>query len=210
MTERLIGYGYTNSSGVAILEYDANGTQLDPTGYTGVGAGVVDIKAKLHDDSSLVSEIYSVLDCIFKDMGTSSDYSTWTSTDFTNDKLSRNDEYTTLTPTDNWDTHNQTISDSNLCIEFDINITYTNAHYFIRFMGNGSNVQSLNETQLGLVSGEWSHVKFVRNGNQLNIIVDNVEKTPQPLSASLDTFRFMLDNTNCTDMKYKNFKIYPV
>ena len=186
---------------------DTNANGLSIHTYTGSGSGKVELQAKI---GSFVSGTYSILDATFKDIGTSSDYGTWTSTDFTGTKISRNEEYTTLIPEDTWDTQQQTIPNSDLCIEFDINITYTSAHYFIRFMGNNSNVLSFGETELGLSSGVWSHVKLVRSGNQLNITVDDVTKTPLSISASIDTFRFILDNTKCTDMKYKNFVIYPI
>ena len=63
--KKLIGYGYTNSSGVATMEYDASGGDVD--GYTGVGAGVMNFRAEMHDDSTVVSTPYPVLDCIFMD-----------------------------------------------------------------------------------------------------------------------------------------------
>ena len=65
--ERLIGYGYTNSSGIATLDYDANGTAISPSGYTGTGGGEIDIKAKLHDDNTVQSEPYTVDDCSYLD-----------------------------------------------------------------------------------------------------------------------------------------------
>lgn len=63
MTERLIGYGYTNSSGVATLDYDANGDPITGSGYTGTGAGEIDLLAKLHDDNSVVTPVVRLFDC---------------------------------------------------------------------------------------------------------------------------------------------------
>ena len=71
MAYRYLGYGITNDKGIAKLEFDANGNPIDHS-YTGTGAGELDIIASLDDnehisDSSLQSETYTVLDCIFMD-----------------------------------------------------------------------------------------------------------------------------------------------
>ena len=69
MSERYIGHGITNEHGIATLDYDANGDAISGSGYTGIGAGEIDFKAKLHDDSSVVSEPYEVMDYIVYDTG---------------------------------------------------------------------------------------------------------------------------------------------
>lgn len=66
-----LGSGTTDSNGVAKLDHDANGDPISHS-YTGSGVGEVDVVASLDDpdsisDSSLQSEIYGVLDCIFMD-----------------------------------------------------------------------------------------------------------------------------------------------
>ena len=60
MARRYLGYGYTNSQGIAKLEYDADGEPLTHS-YTGVGAGKLDIVA---ESGSLQSESYAIYDCI--------------------------------------------------------------------------------------------------------------------------------------------------
>ena len=158
----------------------------------------------------ILQETFVLIDGSFVDIGTNSNYSSWTATDFTGTKISRNTEYTTLTPSDDWDVQDQTISNSDLCIEFDMNLTYTASSSFIRFRGSGTNVQTLNQSSLGISSGVWSHVKLTRIGNTLNIVVDGVTKTQAPINNNLDTFRLVLSNTSSTDLKYKNFVIYPI
>lgn len=63
---RHLGYGITNSQGVATLEYAPDGTSLSHS-YTGVGAGKVDIVAM---SGSLQSETYELLDCLQYDQAT--------------------------------------------------------------------------------------------------------------------------------------------
>ena len=68
---KYLGYGVTNSEGVAHLDHDADGEPIDHS-YTGVGAGEIDVLASLDNpivDGSIVSETYSVWDYLFYDDG---------------------------------------------------------------------------------------------------------------------------------------------
>ena len=76
--KKLIGYGYTDSNGVATLDYDENGTEIStlaPTGnsgYIGKGVGSVQLEAGLHSSETVVSEPCNVLDAkIYDDFETS-------------------------------------------------------------------------------------------------------------------------------------------
>ena len=69
---RYLGYGVTDSNGVAHLKKNAKDQDID--GYTGVGAGEIDIIASLDNpivDGSIVSETYSIIDASFIDTGLS-------------------------------------------------------------------------------------------------------------------------------------------
>ena len=93
MARRYLGYGYTNSQGIAKLEYDADGEPLTHS-YTGVGAGKLDIVA---ESGSLQSETYAIYDCIVFDNAISSDYNDiWT---LTNADLTRASTYSRLSET---------------------------------------------------------------------------------------------------------------
>ena len=63
--KKLIGYGYTNSSGVATMSKNASGGNV--SGYTGTGAGLMNFRAEMHDDSTVVSNTYPVWDTLFYD-----------------------------------------------------------------------------------------------------------------------------------------------
>ena len=67
---RYLGYGVTDSNGVAHLKKNAKDQDID--GYTGVGAGEIDIIASLDNpivDGSIVSVPCNVLDCYKYDEG---------------------------------------------------------------------------------------------------------------------------------------------
>lgn len=80
---RYLGYGVTNSNGVAHLTNGADGQPLSENGYKGTGKGLTQIVASTDDqshisESSLQSEIYGVLDTLFFDNCTDdSKKSTW-------------------------------------------------------------------------------------------------------------------------------------
>ena len=102
VTYNYLGYGVTDSNGVAKLDHDADGEEISHS-YTGTGAGEIDVIASLDNastisDSSIQSEPYTVLDGIFKDLGTETTAPTWTSDDFTGADLERNGEYVALIP----------------------------------------------------------------------------------------------------------------
>ena len=68
-TYTYLGYGTTDSNGVAKLDHDANGDAIDHS-YTGTGAGEIDVVASVDkpiSSGSVVSQPYEVLDCLFMD-----------------------------------------------------------------------------------------------------------------------------------------------
>lgn len=215
MTERLIGYGYTNSSGVAILKYDANGTQLDPTGYTGVGAGVVDIKAKLHDDSSLQSGTYGVVDAIVYDKAypTSDDYNSDMWFGSPNWTINTDENGTTISTGTNTGYRLYTASSSgtspykdfteDFAVEF-ILVEYTGT--VIMRVGNDTSKDKY-LSSLGLTSGDVvklevssSNIKYYVNGEEIV-----AQRETYQSGASFFSFRI-----NTGSLKYKDFKVYPI
>ena len=75
---RYLGYGVTNSNGVAHLDHDPQGNPIN--GYTGTGAGEVDVIASTDNpisSGSIVSEPYNVWDTIFYDDGLSGTQTKW-------------------------------------------------------------------------------------------------------------------------------------
>lgn len=69
MVYKYLGWGITNENGVAKLDHDAQGQEIEHS-YTGTGAGEIDVLASLDNpivDGSIVSETYGGLDCIWYD-----------------------------------------------------------------------------------------------------------------------------------------------
>lgn len=155
------------------------------------------------------SETYDIIDAVFRDRGTSTDYGTWI-TEFT--QIYRGDDYTTLTPSDSFDAQYKAISLSNFVIEGDINLTYSANINFMRFSKNTWTTITVFSAQYDFVltSGQWYHFKLVKQDNSVDVFVDGVKKITKEVNDTVDTFMMLLNNTKTTDLKYKNFVIYPI
>ena len=98
MVYKYLGYGVTDSNGVAKLDHDAEGQELQHS-YTGVGAGEVDVVASLDNpvsSGSIVSGTLPVFDCYKYDEGleaTGHHNDIWT---IQNGSLNRDTEYSIL------------------------------------------------------------------------------------------------------------------
>ena len=175
--------------------------------FTGEGTGILNIHCT---HGTLSSETYSIMDCSFYDRGTSSDYTAWTSTDFIGDYLVRGDDYTTLIPSDNFDVQYKSISANDTCFEFDVCVDFTVSTNIVSFRQNTSNRVGFSQTDLGLITGTWHHVKLLVSEGTVTPIVDGVTKTSKSWDSNINRFYLVLDNTKASSMKYKNFKVYPI
>lgn len=73
MVYKYLGWGITNENGVAKLDHDAQGQEIEHS-YTGTGAGEIDVLASLDNpitDGSIVSVPCNVWDCLVYDDGIS-------------------------------------------------------------------------------------------------------------------------------------------
>ena len=215
MSERFIGYGYTNSSGVATLEYDVDGTRLNPTGYTGVGAGVVDIKAKLHDDSIIQSEPYTVIDAIVYDKAypTSDDYNSDMWFGSPNWTINTDENGTTISTGTNTGYRLYTASSSGTSPYKDFTEDFAVEFIFLEYTGTVimrvGNDTSKDKylSSLGLTSGDVvklevssSNIKYYVNGEEIV-----AQRETYQSGASFFSFRI-----NTGSLKYKDFKVYPI
>lgn len=161
------------------------------------------------------SETYRLYDVLFKDLGTQASYAAWTSD--SNFTVSRSDVETTITPTDNtaYASRYLTISSYTVpfVIEFDFNLSFTgNTSTGIMSIRQGSSSKgSITPNALGLVSGEYSHIKLTVTSTELKINVDGTDKTPISHDGVFNRF-YITQNANALwqSIKYKNFLIYPV
>lgn len=196
---RLIGTGTTDSQGQVAIT------------YTGTGAGKLDVIAECGD---LQSETYTLYDVLFKDIGTDTEYTDWTS--LINMDIARTTE-SVLTPTDSTVSGAAylTISDYTVPfnIEFDFNLSFTgNASYGIMSIRQGSTSKAaVSPNALGLTSDKYSHIKLTVTSTELKINVDGTDKTPISHDGVFNRF-YIWQNGNVLwqSIKYKNFIIYPI
>ena len=199
---RLIGTGTTDSNGQVTID------------YTGVGAGKVQLMAEC---GTIQSETYSLYDVLFKDIGTETDYTAWTS--LINMDIARTTE-TILTPTDPTLSGAAYLTISSYTVPFTIELDFcmdftSNAGSSVLSIRQGSTSKaSVSPNALGLTSGKYSHIKLTVTSTELQINVDGTDKTPLTHDGVFNRF-YITQNANSAgslwqSVKYKNFIIYPI
>ena len=205
MARLLIGRGTTNAQGIATMTEDAEGHPVD--GYTGIGAGLVNLAAECTIDGTLLQETYEVIDGVFADTDGTADW-------YAYNGLTKNGTVLSTTETgrcyaNSTNSVNRFLSTANdFCIEFDIasvtgesKLVLTKSSSVVQNIAISSRVTSNN------------HFKIVFNSttNQIQVTVDDTVYNP--------FFVFILANanvgiyfelTNTATLTYANFVVYPI
>ena len=191
-----LGYGTTDENGECKLDHDANGDSISHS-YTGTGAGKIDVVASLDSpssmsDSSLVSETYEVLDCYKYDSGMSDYSNIWTQSSQNVLIRDSSGEYSTIKETTIGTTAFVTITNIPLTdyrVEVDVfQVDGTQNEWFLTVLKQDySSVRSA-DSKLG----EWKHI---------SLDLTNIEANSRVRLSTGGT---------ATEMRFKNFMIYPI
>ena len=215
---RYLGYGVTNENGVAKLDHDENGDEIEHS-YTGVGAGEVDVIASLDnpiDEGSLVSETYSIFDCIKYDGGTINNHNDIWDTLDANSKFDRYDEYSILSETGTADAYLYLSQLPTSCVlEFEVAyVDGTMGNGFITFY-DGNNYKSFFSIQI-LGYPVTLDTRFFKlrvtydNGSITCTDLDNTSKTrTNSYTGDINRMRFAT-GAGTTALKIRDFKVYPI
>ena len=200
-----LGYGTTNSEGVAHLDHDADGEPISHS-YTGVGAGEIDVVASLDnpvDESSIVSEPYSVWDVIKYDDATinSHDDTLWQSLTY----LSRGEEYSTFTFSSSQTLYTSVSSD--VTIEFDVNLVCANSSPFISLRKLNDLLTAVTKQNLSITNDNWYHIK-ISIVNSVATVTNTTNDVTIPNLTVTDVNRFYFRNGSNEQVRFKNFKVY--
>ena len=215
MTRTLIGKGTTNAQGIATMTEDAQGQSIN--GYTGVGAGLIDVEAEVTiDGSSVVSIPYPVCDCLYYDDCTSANHNTnWfnrnnLSTDYTGDVLKltagtnggnympdRTGTHTSIADVTEWT--------PSFAVEYDI-ITFddgTKHNVGISSVGRSY-------TQLGLSNSSEHHIKIVYNGSKVYYYIDGSNTATYSADLTTNPVYISIGVSSGATQTIKDVKIYPI
>ena len=218
MVYKYLGYGVTDSNGVAKLDHDAEGQELQHS-YTGVGAGEVDVVASLDNpvsSGSIVSETYSIWDTLFH-LECTSETNNWNYTD-TRVSASFDENGGHFTGLESTSFKQVTLSNNgarfldgtkDYIIEYDIKKSIA---VRLALIDNGANTRPLAYIG-GVYSDDWNHIKIVYNANNhtATVYVNDTALTPVDLSSyTMTTFgiTFLDNSTNQMDFYIRNIKIY--
>lgn len=201
---RYIGYGVTNSNGVAHLDHDPQGNPIN--GYTGTGAGEVDVIASTDNpiiDGSIVSEPYEVIDALFFDDASTnrnSEYSPY------HCNLSHNNGEYTITRND----------DGECYVDFIFNTSKGNLSEVVgKTIRFECEIISSNAT-MKLITYQYTTRWNATKGVDATSGVLSVPSTPIggvtiDNTATSIQFRISANNLgNNQTLKFKNFKLYVV
>lgn len=206
---RYLGHGFTDSNGIATLDYDKYGNQLTNSGYVGTGAGELDFIAKLHDDSTVQSETYEVIDGNFYDTCITGSSSTWVQ---------------------NGTDGSNTLTDNGRVIEGDSTGV---AMFFAQKVGQTGMycwndpltiefdaIAVTGEVRLQIYSSStlvgWNydfiqtgHYKVVYDGTNITRYLDGVQQG-SPVARTLTNSRIGFIAESGESVTFKNFVIYPI
>lgn len=194
MARKYLGSGVTNSDGVASFN------------YTGKGLGKIQVVA---ESGELVSTSYDLYDVLFKDMGTSTDYSNWNPSFQIDGATTRTSTETTLQQIDPSVFGARTVNTNGATvIEFDINVNVSITFPSLR--QGTSSVTNLSTQYLGISLDEWHHIKIEVDGVNYRAIVDGVAREWREMVGvqTYDRFQFSFNQDTGLVLKYKNFIMY--
>ena len=219
-----LGYGTTDSNGIAKLDHDANGDAISHS-YTGTGAGEIDVIGSTDapadiGDGSLQSEIYEVLDAIFYDDGLVNPNSNWDCNIVTRSVESNGTKFLV---TSNNATARASMNplDNSSALDFD-GVPMAWEFDFVDYSASGvlqaqfyqTTPTSLNKV-FSLKNDNYigKTIKIIYTGTKLELYVDGVH-TGSDVTVTYDTsnkirvgFTFSQANDYCI---VKNVKAYPI
>jgi hypothetical protein len=194
MARKYLGSGVTNSNGVASFN------------YTGKGLGKIQVVA---ESGELVSTSYDLYDVLFKDMGTSTDYSNWNPSSQIDSTIVRDSNCTTLTPLDPTVFGARTVNTNGATVvEFDAKVNVLGNWISLR-QGTQTST-SITWQYLGYTVDEWTHYKIEADGiNYRATVNDSVKEWRQMVnSQTYNRFQFSFNENTGLIIKYKNFIMY--
>ena len=211
---RYLGYGVTNSNGVAHLDHDPQGNPIN--GYTGTGAGEIDVVASLDnpvESGSIVSGTYQLLDTLLYDKGLSGtgnyNDSAWDNISYFTE-FSRGENGTTVTNNKGANRYlpanivSGTTYDFNTPFRLEFNFEKLNQ------TSTNSQLQVMNEQNENFSTwlGANGHYVIDVKENEVTWTIDGRAQTGKTVTLGTVFVRFYLPNG--ASMKFSNFKIYPI
>lgn len=216
MARRLIGTGITNNQGIAIMNTDPQGNPI--TGYTGTGAGKIQIIA---ESGQLTSEQYTITDCTFYDTCTTN-HDQWIiyQSDRLNITHSGSGMTVTGTSSDPYNLYankkgtSTAVQDfeGELAVEFTATVPATNGATFqIYDLTEPPSTSNLYQKTIDnqLVTGT-SQIKFTYKDNQIKCYVDDTLVSTTSNVEFTEKFRIGFRGYVDWSIIVKNFMVYPI
>lgn len=211
---KYLGYGETDESGVAHLEYDADGEPLDPVGYTGVGAGEMDFIASLDnpiESGSIVSVPYEVLDCGYYDEAVDGKKNeNYNLSSGTSSQVSVSEDGTLIEFDSQYRFYSPTTTGTSYLNRLELNGDFCVEITVVETTGFGLNIQQLdgnNARRKRLSEGVW---KLTAQNNKLKWELDGVQQGSL-MDLPTQSYWVWIQSVDATaSILFKDLKIYPI
>ena len=218
MVYKYLGYGVTDSNGVAKLDHDAEGQELQHS-YTGVGAGEVDVVASLDNpvsSGSIVSVPCNVIDAERMDSGiegTSTNlFSPMSSNTFIRGTDGTEVTYNNTGGSSQWQTalvQPVYYNGNGYAVEMEVvESTYQKFQIATYETGKSNNYDGIDITEIqGTGKFKWIYqadgkVYWYKDGNLI--------RTTNTVNTERFSFFIQCPVNKILDFKYKNFVVYPI
>ena len=204
MSRTLIGYGYTNSQGIAVLDHNTSDESI--SGYTGTGAGKLKIIAVNGD---VESTVYEFLDAKHYDKGLSGE-GNYTNLFSNMDWFTRGSDGTTVTYTNSGSAVGRLLSnrvslDSEFAVELNL-VECTKAMFRIDRYGTGTSTDYHANTYTGT-----GKVYIEVQSDKTIFYLDNVEVYRADANSSEEfNFEIRCPANDSISFKYTDLVIYPI
>lgn len=198
---------------ITSAETDKNGIATIP--YVGTGKGMMTVEAHYYKNGGIfLQETYEVWDTLKFDNGTSTSHNDiWSDN---TEALTRASEYSTLKEGGSSNVIlGLTIPSSNIRIEFDLyQADGGNTDFFYQFNQSGAYKNGGSVDHLGKSLNQWNHIVIdLPSSSGYHLLSDGVN-TPVQRSMTWDTTSNILFRLwtagNMTELRFKNFKVYPI
>ena len=206
---RYLGYGVTDSNGVAKLDHDANGDPLSHS-YTGVGAGEIDVVASLDNpvsSGSIVSETFIVDDTYKYDLATITKHTDFWTKVYGDEEFTRGAEYSTLSEGTTGSASIRTILPFNEWeVVFDAKNDNATSEWIVGLYQYGVGVTGVS---LGVID-TWTNIRLVYDGTNVKIYRNGEYWLTREVTFDKIApiyFQFQTPGT-VTTIDFKNFKVY--
>ena len=178
--------------------------------YTGQGTGQLNFSAECMN----VSKTYSIWDTIKYDNAIQSSHNNIWNVSSSDTSFVRGEEYTTFSKTVTGNKYAQfNISEQSICVEFEVyQATGYRNNIFFRVSSSTEPLYQCSLQNISHYIGEWVKCRLTMSNGTVTFedAEDSTKKHTATYTGDIATIQFALLGSESTELRFKNFKVYPI